>query len=159
MQASSVSSSFDLKAMDSNLRAKVQNTLAGLNARQDGLNIVVRLPSDVLFDFDRADIRADAKPVLARLSEALVAMPDRPVSITGHTDSLGSDDYNHTLSERRSVAVREWLSRLRVRRERMTVQGMGEAKPVAPNQNPDGSDNPDGRQKNRRVDFVIGEGR
>lgn len=151
-------SSFGLKSMDSSTRLKTEKTLSDLGARQDGNRIVVSLPSDVLFDFDKYDIRADAQPVLARLSEALQAMSDRPVEIVGHTDAKGGDDYNQTLSERRAASVRDWLAGLGVDEARMTTAGKGESSPVAPNAHADGSDDPDGRQKNRRVEFVIGSG-
>lgn len=151
-------SSFGLKDMDSETRLKTETTLSELGARRQGNLIIVSLPSDVLFDFDKYDIRPDARPVLAQLSEVLLAMPDGPVEITGHTDAKGSDDYNQSLSERRADSVRNWLAGLGVDSVRMTTQGKGESMPVAPNAHADGSDDPEGRQKNRRVEFVIEAG-
>ncbi len=150
-------SSFGLKNMDAATRIKTETTLTELGARRRGESIVVDLPSDVLFDFDKSDIRADARPVLARLSEALKAMTDAPVTIVGHTDSKGGDAYNQRLSERRSASVKRWLAESGVK-ARMKTLGKGESAPVAPNANADGSDNPAGRQKNRRVEFIIGRG-
>lgn len=151
-------SSFALKDMDSAMLEKTQDTLTRLGARQEGSRIIVTLPGDVLFDFDKSDIRADARPVLSQLSEVLLAMPDAPVAILGHTDAKGSDEYNQALSERRADSVGSWLGDLGVDSGRMTPEGRGEAEPVAPNQHPDGSDDPEGRQQNRRVEFIIGTG-
>lgn len=147
-------SSFGLKNMDSETRLRTQHALSDLGARQKGDQIIVDLPGDVLFDFDRSDIRADARPVLARLAGVLKAMPDAEVTIIGHTDSKGSDGYNRQLSERRAASVEAWLQKIGVVSVKSTA-GKGETAPVAPNAKPDGSDDPDGRQKNRRVEFVI----
>ena len=102
-----VASTFGLSKMDSAMRDKTQATLTRLGARQQGSRIIVTLPGDVLFDFDKSDIRSDARPVLAQLSEVLLAMPDAPVEILGHTDAKGGDDYNLALSERRARAGRD----------------------------------------------------
>ena len=142
----------------SSLTETTQQSLLELGAVQEGGQIRVTLPGDVLFDFDKSDIRADARPVLDQMAGVLLSMPDDPVAITGHTDAKGSDDYNQALSERRAESVRNWLADLGVDAGRMTPDGAGEAQPVAPNQHPDGSDDPDGRQKNRRVEFLIGTG-
>lgn len=153
---SSQDSSFGLKNMDSAVRIKTENTFIELGARRDGNRIIVNLPGDVLFDFDKSDIRPDARPVLSKLSDALKAMSETPVAIIGHTDAKGSDSYNQHLSERRAASVRRWLSDSGVVAS-MSTQGKGERAPIAPNENNDGSDNPEGRQKNRRVEFIIGE--
>jgi outer membrane protein OmpA-like peptidoglycan-associated protein len=152
------SSSFELKDMDDVTRIKTEAVLSALGARQEGDRIIVALPSDVLFDFDKSDIRPDARAVLGQLSGILLAMPKSPVEIIGHTDAKGSDDYNQRLSEERATSVRKWLVQLGVTDNRLTTDGKGEAEPVAPNENADGSDDPAGRQKNRRVEFVIGTG-
>jgi len=151
-------SSFSLKSMDEGTRLKTEATLSALGARQEKDRIVVDLPSDVLFDFDKADIRPEAAVVLAELAGILKTMPDAPVSITGHTDSKGSDTYNQRLSERRALSVREALAKLSVAEGRTTVAGKGESQPVAHNVTADGHDNPAGRQKNRRVEFAIKTG-
>lgn len=151
-------SSFGLKDMDSATRDKTEATLTRLGARPEGGRIIVTLPGDVLFDFDKSDIRADARPVLAQLAQVLLAMPEAPVEIVGHTDAKGSDDYNQALSERRAVSVRDWLVGRDIGSARLTTEGRGESVPVAPNQTADGQDDPAGRQKNRRVEFIIGTG-
>lgn len=87
-------SAFNLAKMESDLREKTIATLAELGAREENGRIIITLSGDVLFDFDKADIRADARPVLAQISEVLLALDDAPVEIIGHTDAKGSDDYN-----------------------------------------------------------------
>ncbi len=76
--------------------------------------------------------------------------------ISGHTDSKGSEEYNQKLSEKRAESVKKWLiENAGVNPKIIEISGYGESRPVAPNTNPDGSDNPEGRQKNRRVEIVI----
>lgn len=149
-------SSFGLmNDMDSATRLQTEDTLSELGARREGERIIVSLSGDVLFDFDKSAIRADARPVLSKLASVLQAMPDVPVTIVGHTDSRGSDDYNQRLSQDRADSVEAWLADLGVASS-FTAEGRGESAPVAPNMREDGSDNAEGRQKNRRVEFIIG---
>lgn len=105
----------------------------------------------VMFDFDQADIRPEFDPVLNTLARRLGECADISLTVEGHTDSRGSEDYNQTLSERRAEAVAGYLEARGVDAGRLEAVGMGESAPVELNQNPDGSDNPDGRAKNRRV--------
>jgi outer membrane protein OmpA-like peptidoglycan-associated protein len=79
----------------------------------------------------------------------------RRIAVEGHADALGSQEYNLRLSQRRADAVAQELIASQIRRERVRSQGYGEQQPVAPNTNPDGTDNPDGRAQNRRVEVVI----
>lgn len=152
---SSEASSFGLKDMDDNTRMKTEDTLVKLGARQVNGRILVSLPSDVLFDFDKSNIRTDAEATLSQLSEVLITMHDSSVEITGHTDSKGSDEYNDKLSIRRANSVKAWLKESGVTQNMITA-GKGERSPVAPNQSASGADDPSARQKNRRVEFVIG---
>jgi outer membrane protein OmpA-like peptidoglycan-associated protein len=92
------------------------------------------------------------------LNKLLVFMDNYPkvkVEISGHTDARGSDDYNMKLSRNRAKSVVAWLKKKTVSSKRMVPMGYGETKHIAPNQNPDGSDNPDGRQMNRRIELTI----
>lgn len=131
-----------------------QQLLGELSARETPERaIAIALPSDVLFDFDKATLRLDARAPLAKASELLRSYPDAPVSIFGHTDAKGTDAYNDALSQRRAQAVADALGIGGERRLR--VEGRGERQPVAANAQPDGSDDPDGRQRNRRVEIQI----
>lgn len=130
-----------------------RDLLSELNARRSDGVIVIDLPADVLFDFDKAAIRPDAEPALARAAELLKSYPQAQVSIGGHTDAKGDDAYNEGLSLRRARAVAE---RLRGPAGRtLAAEGFGERRPVAPNVKPNGADDPEGRQKNRRVEIRI----
>lgn len=130
-----------------------RSLLSELNARRSEGVIVIDLPADVLFDFDKATIRPDAEPALARAAELLKSYPRAQVSIGGHTDAKGDDAYNEGLSLRRARAVADRLQGPAGRS--LKAEGFGERRPVAPNVRPDGADDPAGRQKNRRVEIRI----
>lgn len=130
-----------------------RSLLTELNARRSEGVIVIDLPADVLFDFDKATIRADAEPALARAAELLKSYPTAQVGIGGHTDAKGDDAYNEGLSLRRARAVAARLQSAAGRT--LGAEGFGERRPVAANVKLDGSDDPDGRQKNRRVEIRI----
>lgn len=156
LSATSGAPGFALSNMSSEMREETAELLTELNARQqDDGSILVALPGDVLFDFDKFDIRADARPILDQLVTVLINYASPEVEISGHTDSKGSDDYNQTLSEQRALSVSTYLSEHGVDAHNLTTMGKGESEPVAPNERPDGQDDPDGRQANRRVEFVI----
>jgi photosystem I P700 chlorophyll a apoprotein A2 len=133
----------------------IQQLREELGARETEEGLVIDLPGDVLFNFDDDTLRPDAAAVVARLGELLRSM-DRPAAINGHTDNRGSETYNQSLSERRAAAVRRALVETHdVPAARLTVTGYDETRPVAPNARPDGSDDPEGRQRNRRVEVII----
>lgn len=113
---------------------------------------------DVLFDFDEDELRPDAASALREIAESIdQRFADRTVRVDGHTDSVGDDDHNQDLSERRARAVADWLTTEGgIDPSRVTVTGHGARAPVAPNERPDGSDDPDGRQQNRRVVITAG---
>jgi outer membrane protein OmpA-like peptidoglycan-associated protein len=136
--------------------AEIAGTVENLQVTETETEIRIALSGDVLFDFDKADIRSEAEPVLNGVADVLKQHPDAAVTIAGYTDAKGSDSYNLALSERRAASVKDWLVRNGgVDGSKLTTQGFGEANPVAPNTNPDGSDNPEGRQKNRRVEIAV----
>jgi outer membrane protein OmpA-like peptidoglycan-associated protein len=119
----------------------------------------IELPADILFDFDKADIRPSAADALKKAALLLRERAKGPVRIEGHTDAKGNPPYNQKLSERRAESVRKWL----VERERLTsvkfaISGFGASRPKVPNRKPDGADDPEGRQTNRRVEIVFGTG-
>lgn len=134
---------------------KVQQLKQSLQARETPQEIVIDLPADVLFDFDKSSLRADALPVLTQAAQLIAAYPQAPVCINGHTDSKGSHAYNQALSLRRAQAVAAQLQRVLPTRS-LQMRGFGETQAVAANTQPDGSDSPEGRQRNRRVEIVIG---
>ena len=108
--------------------------------------------SDVLFAFNVATLSPDAQAVLGTVVSQLKSSGAGTVMIAGYTDSVGDSGYNVTLSQNRAASVQSFLQS-NVGNSALTyqAQGLGEADPVAPNTNPDGSDNPAGRQQNRRV--------
>lgn len=111
--------------------------------------------NDVLFDFDRAELRPEASEALGRVADIIRQRHPGAVRIVGHTDSVGSDSYNIGLSQRRAREVEQWLAtQAGGGLPPMQVEGRGEAEPVAPN-TVDGRDNPEGRQKNRRVEVLL----
>jgi flagellar motor protein MotB len=134
----------------------VEKMLTDLGAKKTRLGYKLSLAGDVLFDFDKWDIKSRAKKILSQLAHALNKMGKRQVDIAGYTDSIGSDVYNLRLSKKRAEAVKTWLvEKGRVKACSFTVRGMGKSNPVAPNTYPDGTDNPGGRAKNRRVEIHI----
>jgi len=114
----------------------------------------LRVGSDVLFDFDSAKLGIDAAPFLGEVKQRVDAS-GHPVTIEGHTDGKGTDAYNQTLSEARARSVRDYLVESGIRADQIHATAYGKSRPVAPNTNPDGSDNPEGRRRNRRVEIVI----
>lgn len=131
-------------------------TLKDLGAKVTDQEIRIELQADVLFDFDKADLKPEAIPSLQKVAAVINGYPNLPVRIEGHTDSKGADDYNMKLSESRAASVKGWLARNgAVDSGRITADGRGETKPVAPNTKPNGSDDPEGRQKNRRVEITL----
>jgi outer membrane protein OmpA-like peptidoglycan-associated protein len=138
------------------LQAQTAPDGSKITVEKTGEGLLVNLPENILFDFDKSEIRPDAKTTLTKVNELLQSYKNAPVTINGHTDSKGSEDYNLTLSEKRSQAVKEYLQKnFKVSEARLEAKGFGETKPVVPNNNPDGSDNPANRQKNRRVEILI----
>ena len=116
--------------------------------------ISIDLPADVLFDFDQSELRADAAASLDKTAELVKSYPSAPLAVLGHTDGKGSDAYNDNLSLRRAESVARVLHAQTGRQAR--VEGMGKRQPVAPNTTPDGRDDAQGRQLNRRVQILIG---
>jgi outer membrane protein OmpA-like peptidoglycan-associated protein len=98
--------------------------------------IRIELAADVLFDFDKAELRADALDALRKVATVIASTPG-PVVIEGHTDSKGEDPYNHTLSERRASSVKTWLAREGgIDAARISTRGLGETQPKVPNAAP-----------------------
>jgi outer membrane protein OmpA-like peptidoglycan-associated protein len=128
-----------------------------LQVSETATEIRIELAADVLFDFDKATIKPAAAAGLHKVAELVKEKGHgHSVRIDGHTDGKGGAAYNQRLSQQRADSVRQWLTgKEGLGNIQMTVQGFGASRPVAPNTKPDGSDDPDGRQKNRRVEVVL----
>ena len=114
---------------------------------------------NIYYEFDKSNLTPEAKITLDTTLVGLLAEnPALIVEISSHTDSKGSDSYNNRLSQNRAESVVKHLSENGIDARRLRAKGYGESQPIAPNENPDGTDNPDGRQLNRRTEFkVVGE--
>lgn len=115
---------------------------------------VITLQDGVLFDFGKYDLRPEAKATLTKLATVLNQAKVPAAQINGHTDSIGDDAFNQDLSEKRASAVATQLKADGVSAN-LETHGYGKTQPVADNTNADGSDNPAGRQANRRVEIYI----
>ena len=147
----------EIKGVASGVKAQVgdvQGALKDLGAKVTGREIKINLSADVLFDFDKWDLRPEAGPALEKVLAVLQGYPKAAVVIEGHTDGKGNDQYNQRLSERRAESVRTWLAQ-HGSGAAITTRGWGKARPVAPNTRPNGADDPEGRQKNRRVEITV----
>lgn len=149
----------------------LSGTVSGLSGTVSGLQglveqlggeirddtVFVALPADTLFDFDSAEISSVAQAELTTLAE-LIDRTTGQVALIGHTDNVGSDAHNLTLSRQRAQAVADALHALGVQTQRLSVDGRGAQAPVADNTHADGRDNPNGRAQNRRVEAIIPAG-
>lgn len=111
--------------------------------------------NNIYFEFAKADIRSDAAAELDKLVELLNDNPEIKIEMGSHTDSVDTDEYNQRLSQRRAESTVNYLIRKGIDPQRLVAKGYGESKPIARNTNPDGTDNPIGRQRNRRTEFKI----
>jgi outer membrane protein OmpA-like peptidoglycan-associated protein len=131
------------------LREKLQKQLSLiLETKETARGLIVSMP-DVLFDFNQSTLRAGAREKLAKVAGVLLAYPDLRVAVEGHTDNVGSDDYNQRLSERRAESVRGYLTQQGIPEASIAARGFGESRPVVSN------DADAGRQQNRRVELVV----
>jgi outer membrane protein OmpA-like peptidoglycan-associated protein len=119
-----------------------------LETRETQRGLIVNI-NDVLFDFNQYTLKPGAREKLAKVSGIILAYPGLKIQLEGHTDSVGSDDYNMKLSQQRADSVRTYLLSQGVPADSTTAIGLGKADPVANN------DNAAGRQQNRRVDMVV----
>ena len=137
------------EAEKADLRERLQRQLnIILETRETARGLIVNV-SDVLFDTGQHTLKPGAREKLATVAGILLAYPDLNLEVDGHTDSVGDDDYNQALSERRAEAVRGYLVQQGIPTASIAAQGYGESQPVASN------DVPAGRQQNRRVELVV----
>lgn len=112
--------------------------------------------ADTLFEFDKSTLTPFAVETLKVLSPMIQKLGAHPVRIEGHTDGKGTEEYNQTLSEKRAERVKNWLLENHVAAAAaVAIEGFGKRRPIAPNTKSDGSDNPQGRALNRRVEIVV----
>ena len=132
-------------------QAELRRELAGsgVDVQRQGDNIVLQMPADVTFGFDRADIQPQFRGSLDDVARSLNAYPQTLIDVIGHADATGRADYNQNLSERRAGAVANYLIDRGVLRDRLYVEGRGSTQPIA-----DNSTEP-GRAQNRRVEIVL----
>ncbi|HEX6997542.1 MAG TPA: OmpA family protein [Gammaproteobacteria bacterium] len=132
---------------EARLRAELDRT--GVSVTRVGNNITLNMPGNITFATDSADLNAAFYEVLNSVSLVLNEFEQTVIEVAGHTDSTGSEAYNQQLSERRAAAVAAYLQTRNVRADRMITVGMGESRPIASN------DTPEGRQQNRRVELTL----
>ncbi|HYA98413.1 MAG TPA: OmpA family protein [Methylomirabilota bacterium] len=131
------------------LRARLLQQLNSILATRDSARGLIANMSDVLFRSGSFELLPGARERLAKVSGIVLAYPSLRVAIEGHTDSIGSDEYNFGLSERRAEAVREYFVQQGIPSDEITARGYGKSQPIASN------DTPEGRQQNRRVELVL----
>jgi outer membrane protein OmpA-like peptidoglycan-associated protein len=133
--------------------SRLDNSLSTLESNR---RVELTLAADVLFRFDRATLSGRAASRIAEAAEKIRASDPRVVRVTGYTDAKGSPAYNLGLSRRRAAAVARALrAKLGADAPPISTRGRGEEDPVAPNTRRDGSDNPRGRARNRRVTIAF----
>jgi outer membrane protein OmpA-like peptidoglycan-associated protein len=133
------------EAMRARLLAQLNQVL---QTRDTARGLIVSMP-DVLFDFNKYTLKPEARERLARISGIVLAYPDLKLQIEGYTDSIGSDEYNQTLSEKRAETVRAYLISSGVSMDSVSAQGKGKADPIGDNSTAAG------RKLNRRVEMIV----
>ena len=144
--------SLELQQRELNLEKARQE----LQAQQSGRSLSMNLSGDVLFDYDKAELKPASEEALKKVAVVLSQFPESKVTVEGYTDSKGGPAANKQLADARAQAVKDWLVKNgNVPAANVSAKGLGEQYPVAENTNPDGSDNPVGRALNRRVSIVV----
>src|SRR5215471_15420357 len=137
------------EAEKAQLRAQLLTQLNSILQTRDSARGLIVNMSDVLFDTGRYTLKPGAREKLAKISGIMLAHPGLTMQIEGHTDSVGGDEFNQQLSERRADSVRDFLAEQGVPGSSITARGFGKTQPVASN------DTAEGRQRNRRVELVV----
>ena len=118
-------------------------------ATRDSARGLIANMSDVLFRSGSFELAPGARERLAKVSGIILAYPSLHVAVEGHTDSVGGDEYNQTLSERRAESVRDYFVQQGISASSVQARGFGKTEPIASN------DTPEGRQQNRRVELIL----
>jgi len=121
----------------------------GVEVQREGDTLRLQAPSNITFDTNRAEVKAEFKPILDQLANSINQYPDTVIRVEGHTDSVGSAAYNQTLSENRANSVRSYLVQRGVAASRIEAVGFGLTRPIADNATEAG------RAQNRRVEILI----
>ena len=121
----------------------------GVVIRKDGNNLVLSMPVEILFDFDSSKVKEGVKESLNTLGKALAENKDIKLKIDGHTDYVGTEQYNLNLSLKRANSIKNYLIEKGVSANNISIEGYGKQNPVANNSTKAG------RAKNRRVEFII----
>lgn len=129
------------------LRKQLQGS--GVDVVRQGDNIMLDMPSGITFGFNSSDVNAQFYPVLDKVAATLNEYNQTTINVAGHTDSVGSDSYNQTLSEQRASSVARYLQSRGVANQRLQTYGYGESRPV------DSNDTESGRANNRRVEITL----
>ncbi|WP_413381986.1 OmpA family protein [Alkalihalobacillus sp. 1P02AB] len=132
----------------------VLKTLNEFNAISIEEETTLTLPDNVLFDFDSDELLPGSDEVMDKLVQ-VIETSDGQVQVVGHTDNVGNSSYNQDLSERRAQAVVGALIERGINESNLIAIGKGDSEPIARNTRPDGLDDEEGRQKNRRVELII----
>ncbi|MBA5793821.1 OmpA family protein [Flavobacterium sp. xlx-214] len=125
---------------------------SNLTGSVSNLNVNISLKADQLFDFDKAVLKPEAEVELQHVFDQINGKTESKLQIVGYTDAKGTDKYNKELSLKRAETVKNWLVAKGLKNI-MAIEGKGAENPVAPNTKEDGSDNPEGRAQNRRVEI------
>ncbi len=123
--------------------------IEGAKTERIGDQIKITWDSAILFDFDSSMLKVDSQTNIRKMGDVFIKYPDTDIIIAGHTDNVGPEEYNQSLSEKRSKAVRDYLVDMGIKAARLTTVGYGELRPIETN------DTAEGRQLNRRVEVNI----
>ncbi len=146
----------NILAADAEGAVLIKNILVSLNEEEiqyfGKSNLVI---NPLLFDYDKSELRPESKGLLDGVVKFMMENPKVKIEISGHTDSKGNDVYNMGLAKRRANAAADYLIKNKIIRVRLKIIAKGESQPAAANNFPDGTDNPEGRKNNRRVEIKI----
>ena len=137
------------EAEKAELRAALRNQLSLIFSTRDSARGLIMNMPNALFDSGKFELNSAAREKLAKIAGVVLAHPGLQLTIEGHTDSVGGDEFNQKLSEKRSEAVKDYLAQQGVSAGALTAQGFGKSNPIVSN------DTPDGRRQNRRVDIIV----
>ncbi|MES9818239.1 MAG: OmpA family protein [Candidatus Thiodiazotropha sp.] len=128
-----------------------------VEVKQIDRGVEIIFPEVLLFEYNSDRLKQEAKTKLHKIAEVInhPQYVSRNIAVEGHADAIGGDDFNLALSKRRAQSVARALVFSGILKERIVIAWFGKSRPIVPNTNPDGSDNPQGRKRNRRVEVII----